>query len=250
MTFPLRGIVMFHTGRCGSLLLATMLKQHPKVHWAHEVFRPDLLEEKYETYSCFSPFELLHSMMAAHFESDNGDEYFGFEIQLPQLDPLGLTVQAVLDHLEMLNTDHIIALKRKNHLHRIVSSSLGHLTSRWHLHIQQEPLLSRFELDIENLTFRGITKPLLDHLQEERARFRTLEEISKGQEALQLTYEDDILCDPRCGYRRTCEFVGLEPIDATVRFRKTNPFKLSEVILNFDEVGRTLKDTEFEWMLY
>jgi hypothetical protein len=69
------------------------------------------------------------------------------------------------------------------------------------------------------------------------------------KDVLQLTYEDDILKDPRIAYRRVCGYLGLEPCPAFVRHARSNPFRLDEIIENYDEVKQALSGTEFEWML-
>lgn len=65
-----------------------------------------------------------------------------------------------------------------------------------------------------------------------------------------MTYEDDISKDPLVGYKRICQFLGAGLEKVSIRFGKTNPFKLSDIIINFEEVERILRGSPFEWMLY
>ena len=83
----------------------------------------------------------------------------------------------------------------------------------------------------------------------QREQFRRLDELLANRNVLRLTYEDDIAPDPRIGYRRTCEFFGIQYEPAEVRLGKSNPFPLAEILVNYSEVERALRDTPFAWML-
>ena len=65
-----------------------------------------------------------------------------------------------------------------------------------------------------------------------------------------LSYEDDILPDPKIAYEKVCGFLDLEVRNPKVNLRRTNPFDIHEIVENYAELEKTLKNTKYEWMLY
>ena len=145
-------------------------------------------------------------------------------------------------------------LERKNHLRRIVSMMVARSTSQWHLKPTESPPLVRVEMGVDDLLLsRGRDterRSLVAHLRREHESMCALKKILGTRRLLCLTYEDDIVGHPDIAYRRVCDFVGIGYHQATVRFGRTNPFDLSDVLINFSQVERALHGTEFEWMLY
>jgi hypothetical protein len=80
-------------------------------------------------------------------------------------------------------------------------------------------------------------------------RFHAALDDVLGDEALRLTYETDILDDPRQAYLATCRWLDEVPAPVVVRFARTTPFPLRDVIENFDEVAEALHGTPWAWML-
>jgi len=76
-----------------------------------------------------------------------------------------------------------------------------------------------------------------------------LESILRGRQYLWLTYEDDLAPHPEGACQRVCDLVGLTHHPVTVRFGKTNPYNLQDVLTNYSEVAGALRETAFAWML-
>ena len=70
-----------------------------------------------------------------------------------------------------------------------------------------------------------------------------------GLPTLELTYEEQVLQDPRVAYRSVCEFIGLEAAPVRVPYERVNPFPLQQIVTNYDAIAAALRDTEIEWML-
>lgn len=247
--FPRRS-VMFHAGRCGSVVLATLLKRNPEIAWGHEIFRPDLTKRRFEQYATNDPVKVLQILMDKMHAEKPSAAIFGFETQLRQIECLGFTLPMYLARLQEQKFGYVIILKRKNFLRKLISALAGIRTSVWHRKINEPVLETRFELDMNNLELGRGTTTLREYLLFEQNHFHILEGISHLTDALQLTYEDDIAEDPVVGYRRVCRFLGAKTVDVAVEYGKTNPSKLSDVITNFQEVETTLRGSQFEWMLY
>lgn len=244
-------VVTFHTGRSGSTVLGDLLNQHPNIFWDAEVYRPDRMERvsaKIPGYVArdYKRFLRLRMMRA-------GKKIYGFETQLTQLKHvLNVKLSDYVEQLQNLKFHYFILLERRNYLRKIASAVIGNTTSQWHLRFREKAALTQVEVDVDNLRLRRDTapKPLLAHLQEQDESFHMLKEILNGQKVLHLTYEDDIAADPLVGYRRVCDFLGVAHREVEIRYNKTNPFNLTEIIINFDEVKAALRGTPFEWMLY
>ncbi len=242
-------LIMFYIGRSGSSVLSIMLKQNSRISWAHEVFRPDLKKKHFEEFSTRDPAHVLRNIMEQSKQGKPGSTYFGFESQLPQVASLGLDLDAYIGMLREMNFQRIIVLKRRNHLRRIVSSLLGHMTTRWYRKVDENIPVIHFNMDIHSLEYHGRSLPLIEHLHLEQRHFQTLEGLSRHRNVLQLTYEDDIEKDPREGYQRVCEFIGVEAADVRVPWKRSNPFKLSELVTNYQELEAYLAGSQFEWMV-
>ena len=71
-----------------------------------------------------------------------------------------------------------------------------------------------------------------------------------NEHLLHLTYEDDVKGDPKVAYSNICDFIGVEEEPAEVTLKKSNPYPLNRILVNYDEVARQLKDSPYEWMLH
>ena len=93
------------------------------------------------------------------------------------------------------------------------------------------------------------SEPLLDAFRCLDEHFERLKGLLPADDTYYLTYEDDILEDPRKGYKKLCHFLGIQPESPPIVFKKTNPFPLKDIVTNFDEIISHLKDTKYNWML-
>jgi hypothetical protein len=50
-------------------------------------------------------------------------------------------------------------------------------------------------------------------------------------------------------YEEVCRFLGIQIEEVSVELRKMNPFKLRDMLKNYQEVKQALVDTKYEWML-
>ncbi|MCL2923557.1 MAG: hypothetical protein MGF17_02735 [Trichodesmium sp. MAG_R04] len=67
---------------------------------------------------------------------------------------------------------------------------------------------------------------------------------------LQLNYEDHIENDPNIASKLIFDFVGVEYSQSKINYVKTNPYKIQDILSNYEEVRDYLKGTQFEWMVY
>lgn len=230
-------VVMFHNSRCGSTVLGNLLRQHPLISWDGEVF--------IGTYA---------NVLAKYFEQNHPSLYlrqrrfraaaplYGFEFK-PYLHSKNINIppSQFLEQLSSPEDNYYIQLTRKNNLRRYVSIQVSKKAGKWNISPEEQPELTRVNLD---------TSKLLGYLEYMNEEDKELKEFLEGKPVLHLSYEDHILEDPRIGYRLVCGFLGIEPVDVTVHNRKMNPFPLADLVENFDEVEGALSETPYEWMLH
>jgi hypothetical protein len=108
--------------------------------------------------------------------------------------------------------------------------------------------LQKLTLDPQAVYFDDKPVRLLDALEFTTERIELARRLLDGNDTLCLTYEEDIAEDPSRGYRRACEFLGVEPEPVEIKYGRTTPFPLSDVIENLDDVRAALARTKFEWM--
>jgi hypothetical protein len=239
-------IIMFHSARSGSTVLGDLLGQHPQIRWDGEIYAPPTQKPspRLLNYLIKDPIKLLSLRMRfAH------KKYYGFETQFIHLDIKKIALTDFVAALKQMGFAHFIILKRKNYLRLIVSALIAQQASQWHQPAGQQARLNPATINLEQV-FGPNGLSLLGTLEYVEERFQAVEQLLADQKVLQLTYEGHISNNPLLGYQEICRFLEVEP-DSTVsvRYSKTNPFSLGELIANFGEVEQALQGTQFAWML-
>ena len=117
---------MFHTGRCGSTVLGSMLSGHSKVYWAREIFRPHM-----QTTSLGIP-GIAAGTIKKSISDCNADVY-GFETNIFHFiicreKAIGMDIQQYIRLLLELNFSHFVILQRRT---ACVERSLYKLQKLW-----------------------------------------------------------------------------------------------------------------------
>ena len=242
--------VMFHIGRSGSTVLADLLAQHADCFWSGEIYeRAFQTLERQGTPLQSGAVPLDPVQFLAHVMSRADKPIYGFELKFYHLQLFGVALEDFLSLLDALEFRHFVVLERRNALRKIVSSLVAQQKNKYRQPSGEQASLTRVRLDVDALHVDRTTGPLVGFLQTYQERFRRLDQLLAGRSVLRLTYEDDIEPDPRIGYRRACEFLGIAPQPVDVRLGKSNPFPLAEILLNCTEVQQALSGTPFAWML-
>lgn len=242
----LGNVAMLHAGRCGSSVLADLLKQRPDFRWAGELFE-----------SMPPIYYRMDARRRARERIGNAlwrwrTPYFGFDTKvLPEqhlhADLANQTVEEYVALLESLGFRHFILLGRRNHLRRAVSVAVGGKTGQWNT--TGAVARARVTLDPARFASYGATLPLLDYFRALDAVHARVRAALQGRHVLELEYEADLQADPRAAYARTCAWLGLPPHPVEVRLRKINDRPLADIVDNLDELRAALTGTPYEWML-
>ena len=229
---------MFHPGRCGSTVLGNLLGQNSRIFWDSEVFDPTVRKIPKK------PFAYLQRRIERC-----GKPIYGFETKLYHPEQLGYDTTQYLEQLEGVGFERFIFLTRRNVLRLLVSAWMAMAKAEaYHVAAGAKSSLKGIRLDPLKAELGGVFAPLVDHLRATAALIAATRQQLNGRDVLDLVYEKDVAEDPRRAYLRVCEFLGVEPEPAQVRYGRTTPFPLSDVIENLDEVKAALAGTEFMWM--
>ncbi|MCA9961695.1 MAG: hypothetical protein KC443_21800 [Anaerolineales bacterium] len=243
---PLRpgNVVLFHIGRSGSTVLGDMLQQHTRIFWDGEIYRSILPTGAANHDPGGDPIAYVRRRMR-----QAGQRYYGFEVKFFHLQQLNKTLAAYVDDLERLGFDHFVILERQNYLRKIVSSLIAHETGKFHQRKAAATQAHQVTINVEQVRIDRDEKPLLAFLHDYQAQFVELERLLQARRMLKLSYEADIAADPQLAYRKVCEFLNIATKPVDVRYVKTNPYPLPDLVANFGEVAQVLAGTPFAWML-
>lgn len=242
-------IAMLHTGRVGSTVVAKMLERHPALLWDGELLERYRKQKLSEQRIVRDPFAVLRWRMR-----NAGNRTYGFETKVHRLQHLGpevlrLDTAEYVERLRELGFSRFIVLRRKNYLRQAVSAAVGQADERRHISKEEKGKIVRIDFDVERTPLMKSALPLLQRFEEFDALYDTLDRLLGDDEVLRLTYEDDIEQNPKVAYEKICSFLGLPSAPAEIELRKTNPYPLSDILLNYEEVAALLRGTEYEWML-
>jgi hypothetical protein len=249
-------IVMFHMGRCGSTVLGDLLKQHSKIYWDGEMYSTYIRnwrKQKQEAPDTSTvnlepeAFQLLKDRMVMA-----GSRFYGCEVKFHHIKEANIEIPDYIEYISHLKFNKFIVLTRRNFLRSIISNKIMYEmpVKKTHMRSDDKAQIKKTTIDISDTGYNGYRKNLYDHLEEHENNYKNLDILLENKQVLRLSYEDDISEDPKYSYHKVCHFLDIKPKDSLVRLGKTNPFKISEMLINFNEVEEYLCRTKFEWMLY
>ena len=237
---------MFHIGRSGSTVLAGLLRQHPSIDWAGEIF-----EHMPPAYYRARPARRAREAIANTLY-ERATPIVGFEVKyLPEqhLNP-GLadcTVPEAVALVRELGVTHHLVLERRNLLRQVISTEIGHQTQTWFTsEAPKGP--TRIRLDPDRVTSYGLQRSLTAYFDAVRASTSELLAALEGLPVLRLTYEDDVEGDPTVGYERICGFLGVEAEPAAPTLQRMNPYPLADLVENLGDIEARLVGTDDSWM--
>jgi|GEM_PF-1312520 len=237
-------LVMFHTGRSGSSVVADLLGRHPAIHWDGELFNYHVSAWRASPKDRLVETQRMIERRINYFNVP----YYGFEVLTSQLIAGNIELNRFMEALDTIGVDYYILLTRRNILRKIVSNLVARQRGRWRLGSDETARLTQIHVDINRVKL-ATTRPLVDHLRDIQTDYDTLQTVLSSRRCLQLVYEDDILNNPRDAVRKLCDFLDVHYLELAVRHARTTPQSLRQIIENYTEVECALSGTEFEWML-
>jgi len=239
-------IAMLHPGRCGSTVVGSLLNQHPSFYWSGEPF------EKLMGTGPLDEDTVIRIIKER--EQDKISKAYSFATKYPSGMHLSNTCinKNIEDYIKLLNDlgySKFILITRSNHLKRVVSILKGRQTGEWHTNEKQNKAKA-VEVPIHEFDF-GLNEKgsIIEYFKIMDNETKLIKDCIGGKPLLHIEYESDIENGPIKAYRKICEFVKIKPLSPEVKLKKTNPFPLKEMIVNFDEVKEYLLGTPYAWML-
>lgn len=240
-----QNIAMFHTGRCGSTVLGNMLNQHPMIYWGGEIFERYMENEQKKVPGFIECIDHARNLKVSRI--------YGFETKyLPQqhlsLPCINMTLEDYVGYLRHLGFTKFIVLHRENYLRRAISAEVGRKTKIMH---SNNEVKSATKVIIDITAFQtGVRKEsLLELFHCMNENYKKLCDILMPNEAIFLSFEKDILEDPRKAYVKICRFLDIKDTYPKIKNKRTNPFSYEELIENFDDVKAAIQNTQYSWML-
>ncbi len=232
-------VAIFTIGRCGSTVLQNMLGQHSDMVCDGEIFDDTSfykdcgvsLTQFMQTY--------MHQKISRFYSIST--KYLPAQLS----ETTGLDLGQHIALLRENNFGKFIIVHRKNYLRYLISIHVGRKLKKYHLK-ESITLATKIKIDVNN-AFRG--KSLLEHFKSIDRQYEQLKNNLKKDIALYLTYEDDILENPRVAYEKVCTFLRITIEEPKIIFKRTNAFSYNEMLENFVEIKTILKNTSYEWML-
>lgn len=244
--------VMLHIGRCGSTVLANMLSARTDIHWIGEIYEP-YFQEKYPNHIRSGEFPVFEGGPLEVLRKEKRlrvTDVFGFEIKPFHFELIGIPMEKFMPALIDMGFNRFVLLDRKNRLRTVISALLAAQPgNKYALRVGDEVRHSSVRVDLQAVEIEYDKKPLLDYLQGYDSYLIRLRELLESHAPLELFYEDDVEMNPKVGYQRICDYFSTSnDIDIEVSLQKINPYPLSELIVNFEEVRKYLVGTSYEWM--
>jgi hypothetical protein len=242
------GVVIWHVGRCGSSVLGHCLLQNPYLQWENEIFNR-WMPQHIGTASIPPLGEAILEVRSRQQKHIQLIEVKYLQDQHPGI--FDLTALQLASVLAEYGYTHAVILERRNILRRMVSHCLASETKCYHLaSTDAPPSRQEIHIDVNRIQVGRSTRPLLEWLDLIAASQSQMKRYyAKISNSLHLSYEDHILDNPLKGYEAICNYLAIPPTPVQVRLQKTNPFRMSDIIINYAEIHRQVSSSQHAWML-
>jgi len=260
-------IALFHLGRCGSSVLAFMLKSNPDIFWDGENIG-DFYLKKLESEEMHDHVNHLSNIVADVEELKMTNDpitflkirmywtlknYYGFETKFSRHEHLreeilNMPLNEYIKLLSGIGFKDFIVLKRENYLKQVLSYHIAEKTKIYHS-TKEKTSPDSVYLNINNCWIGNKEIPLLDIFEEMDNDYEELNNLLYGKKHLHLTYEKDIQEDPVVAYKKVCDFLNVDYHSPKIVHKRTNPFKIKEIVENYEELKEYLNYTKYSWMV-
>ncbi|AOY83933.1 hypothetical protein BJP36_32435 [Moorena producens JHB] len=227
---PKRFFILMH-GRSGSSLLVSLLDSHPKIKCSSEIF--------YKQPTRY-PYKLISGLERYYRYRRGSDIAWGFKAKLEQIEKCGVTHEEFFDYLIERNTT-IISLIRDNIFRSAISVLIAGKRGNI-FHNSSEKISNYAPVNLNPKQVLAVMK----QRQFQKEKIQTL--ISRlPVDVLQLKYEEHLSDIHR--HNSTCSLIfnalDIESVPVTSSFKKMTNNKLSDSVINAEEVVNFIAASQF-----
>ena len=241
--------VVLSLQRSGSTYLISSLNNHPNIECSGEIFKRNnplriILPEHSYSHSenesiksrlmhFFNRSKLTSLHMSKIYNSQN-DKVIGFKLMPRQIRKFPESIRYILK-----NKVKILFLYRSNYFNRFVSIQRAAKTGVYGSKKAVEDTI-RFKID---------TKLLIGNLNKIEEETNKMLSLAKQAEHMAIQYEDFFgKANQQIG-KEICAFLQVEDLPLQSPLKKIINNSLSEIIINYDEVEETLKNSKYKHFL-
>ena len=217
--------ILLSEQRSGSTLLGEELdRRWTEIRTRGELFNPAHRD----------PSASFEDIACSAFDDDSGAKIVGFKLFGTQVTQQQLTALLQVEGIR------VVILRRRDQLSRYVSNKIAIRTGRWREDQSAGPIES---IPVEQRAITVDIEELRTQLQISHDNFREFERLTVGIPRIDVWYED-FSADLNGELRRIATFLGAgEPAhESPPRLVRQNPEPLGELITNFEEVSRFLRN--------
>lgn len=240
--------------RTGTGLIRTTLNNHPQVRCIGEAFnfgdrfgktRGEKCDDGYRQFINSIPGGKTRDLLLRKQTVDNFLDHLyeasentekkaaGFKLMQKQSNEFPMVLEYLRRH-----DARVIHVVRENVLKTLISRTVKRATGQSHTTKAMKKTPVRLEVN-----------RLLKDLERYEADNNRWPQLCASMAYIRVTYEGFVANQDE-ELSRMLTFLDVDPIvDLTSHFVKGNPDNIREIIVNYDEVENTLKNTRFEWCL-
>lgn len=238
--------VIFHVGRCGSTVICNVLNQNALIECRGEIFNP-YMRKKQAGETIPNASEILRQITSSKTKTHQIFEIKFLQYQHPGI--FGMKLPELLSLFHEHGFHKFIVLERSNYLRRMVSHCVAQQTKVYQIKGDGEAQLNQIYLNTKEIDVGSGKHSLIGWLNIISDAYTDIRTLLTNESFLEVGYEKDIQISVLPAYVKICEYLEVRPEEVKVQLKRTNPFPLQKIILNYDEVFNLLKDSPYEWML-
>lgn len=238
----LTNIAFIGAGRTGSSLIWSLFQDIPGASLTEpkEFLRINTAEELKGVVHRNS-----ESVLMTHVKPNPGD-WDGSTFILNKRSELRLSIGQAIELIKSVGFGKYVHLQRKNHVRHYLS-----VQRAWGRHADPRLRFRRGRLS------RARKHPLTVNADDLRDWIRRCTEVNSAiaaalepEDSLDLTYETYLMDDYSHGFERLLRYSGLDYTGSPkTNLKRTNPFLLKEVILNYEDLVTAAAGESWSWML-
>jgi len=238
------GVVVLHTGRCGSTVISSMLAQDKQFRVFGEIFNAGVREDRR-----MNPNKLEFTLKG--LKNMAVPRIPVVELKALSTQDLRDTEHDLPDFLnaaEQSGYSKFILLCRENYLRQVLSFRTAIERQRYHYSKDEAVPKTSVTIGVESIDAMSSRSSLVEHFRFLDEEYEYIRDLLKDRNALELTYENDVEKGPEVAVDKIFEFASVAPAKVQPTLVKSANQTIQDATENWDQVVEALRGTKYEWM--